>query len=213
MAAALKPILGRLNETVALITGAAGNIGFETSRRFLLEGAKVALVDIHNSSLAEAKQKLLDAVPEKEVAGRILTVQADVTDEADVAKCVQETVEHFGALDVAFFCAGMSYSTMSILDTDVDLWDQVIKVNTQSGMFLSLVCQARHKCEGHIHININNSSLTWLQLSLALNTPEGQCEMLAKAAALSSLRLLLVCAERQDYQLIPVPSTPCAGYV
>lgn len=140
----LQPIPDRLKDKVTLVTGGAGNIGFETAKRFLLEGAKVALVDIHEKSLAEAKQKLLDAVVVSEdnkntvaaaVADRILAVQADVTVEEEVARFIQDTVTHFGGLDVAFFCAGMSYSSTSILDTEVDLWDKVIRVNTRSGTF------------------------------------------------------------------------------
>lgn len=129
-----QPIPDRLKNKITLITGAAGNIGFETARRFLLEGAKVALVDIQPTSLTEAQQKLQEAIPDTGLLDRTLPLQADVTDEQDVAKCIEQTVAHFGGLDVAFFCAGVSYSSTSILDTDVDLWDKVIRVNMRSGM-------------------------------------------------------------------------------
>lgn len=130
-----QPIPGRLKDKIALITGAAGNIGFETARRFLAEGAKVSLIDIQETALTETLSKLQDAFPnDTTLTERVLTIQADVTDQSDVERFVSQTVERFGGLDTAFFCAGISYSSTSILDTDVELWDKVIKVNTQSGM-------------------------------------------------------------------------------
>lgn len=129
-----QPIPDRLKDKIALITGAAGNIGFETARRFLAEGAKVSLVDIQETALTETTQKLQDAFPnDSTLPERVLTIQADVTDQNDVERFVSQTVERFGGLDAAFFCAGVSYSSTSILDTDDGLWDKVIKVNTRSG--------------------------------------------------------------------------------
>lgn len=125
------PIAHRLQSLVALITGAAGNIGFETARRFLLEGARVVLVDLDADRLAKAADTL-----RKEVQGTddvILSVQADVTEDADVQQFVNETIQAFGRLDVAFLCAGISYSSTSILETDVDQYDKVMRVNCRSG--------------------------------------------------------------------------------
>lgn len=129
-----QPIPDRLKDKIALITGAAGNIGFETAHRFLAEGAKVSLIDIQESALTDTIKKLQDAFPDNEtLTERILTIQADVTDQPDVERFVRQTVERFGGLDTAFFCAGISYSSTSILDTDDELWDKVIRVNTRSG--------------------------------------------------------------------------------
>jgi NAD(P)-dependent dehydrogenase (short-subunit alcohol dehydrogenase family) len=70
-------------------------------------------------------------IPEAPVS--ILTIQADVTSEVDVQNFVDETVRHFGRLDVAFLCAGVSYSSTSILETSVDQYDKVMKINCRSG--------------------------------------------------------------------------------
>lgn len=125
------PIAHRLQSLVALITGAAGNIGFETARRFLLEGARVVLVDLDADRLTKAADTL-----RKEVQGTddvILSVQADVTEDADVQRFVNETIQAFGRLNVAFLCAGISYTSTSILETDVDQYDKVMRVNCRSG--------------------------------------------------------------------------------
>lgn len=139
-----QPIPGRLKDKIALITGAAGNIGFETARRFLAEGAKVSLIDIQETALTETLSKLQDAFSnDTTLTERVLTIQADVTDQPDVERFVSQTVERFGGLDTAFFCAGISYSSTSILDTDDELWDRVIKVNTRSGQRTRSECKRR----------------------------------------------------------------------
>lgn len=136
------PIPNRLRDKVAIITGAAGNIGMETARRFLLEGAKVSLVDIDKEKLIEAQKSLSSSIATSSTSpststsspeDSILTVEADVTSEEDVQRYVEQTVEHFGRLDIAFLCAGISYSSTSILETSVDLYDKVMKVNCRSG--------------------------------------------------------------------------------
>jgi NAD(P)-dependent dehydrogenase (short-subunit alcohol dehydrogenase family) len=92
--------------------------------------------------VTEAQQKFRDTIADDGLADRILCITADVTDEADVARRVQETVAHFGGLDVAFSCAGMSYSSTSILETDIYLWDKVLKVNPQPGNSHSLIVRS-----------------------------------------------------------------------
>ncbi|KAI9929620.1 hypothetical protein MW887_001094 [Aspergillus wentii] len=133
-----KPIPNRLLGRVALVTGAAGNIGLETASRFILEGAKVVLVDIIAEKLAQSKKAVIEAARESKSSGEInvehavFTVVADVTSEDDVKRDVDETVARYGRLDVAVLCAGISYSSTSILETDIDQYDKVMRVNTRS---------------------------------------------------------------------------------
>lgn len=135
------PIPNRLKGLVSLITGAAGNIGLESARRYLQEGAKVVLVDISPEGLAQSKEQLVKAIRDLPDGNSldpddlILTVQADVTSEEDVQRYVDESVRKFGKLDVALLCAGISYSSTSILDTSIDQYDKVMQVNCRSGKF------------------------------------------------------------------------------
>lgn len=136
-----EPIPNRLQGLVALITGAAGNIGTECARRYLLEGAKVVLVDINTDKLTQLKEALGMAIREstdgKDLSPDdvIFTVQADATAEEDVQNYVEETTSKFGRLDIALLCAGISYSSTSILETDVDQYDKVMQVNCRSGTY------------------------------------------------------------------------------
>jgi NAD(P)-dependent dehydrogenase (short-subunit alcohol dehydrogenase family) len=108
------PIPNRLKGLVALITGAAGNIGLEAASRLLHEGASVVLVDINAEKLAQSKRKLIDDFKESPMYtdqfmadDAIFTVQADVTVEEDVLKSVTKTVSKFGRLNIAVLCAGI----------------------------------------------------------------------------------------------------------
>lgn len=131
------PIPNRLNGHVCIITGAAGFIGLETTRRLLAEGSKVVMVDIDEGKLESARKSVVSSsMPEahdEDDSSFILAVTADVTAEGDVQSFVDQTVKHFGKLDSAFLCAGLSYPSTPVLDTSVDLYDQVMEVNCRSG--------------------------------------------------------------------------------
>ncbi|KAJ5930490.1 2-5-dichloro-2-5-cyclohexadiene-1-4-diol dehydrogenase [Penicillium verhagenii] len=169
-----EPIPNRLRGIVALITGAAGNIGFETARRYLLEGAKVALVDIDEGRLCQSKNALIEALKgsslDIENADEfILTVQADVTAEEDVQRYVSETTKKFGGLDAALLCAGISYSSTSILDTDVNQYDKVMQVNTRSAFLGVKHCGRAMKDSGNGGSIILVSSIAGLRATPGLS--------------------------------------------
>lgn len=85
-----------MREKVVLMTGGAGGIGQATAQLFLDEGATVVLVDVNESALEKAK----DALTGGEESVHI--IQADVTEEEDVKRYVDETVSKFGKIDVFF---------------------------------------------------------------------------------------------------------------
>jgi NAD(P)-dependent dehydrogenase (short-subunit alcohol dehydrogenase family) len=115
----------RLQDRVAVITGAGSGIGLATARRFAAEGAFVVCADISEQS---AK-----AVAE-EVGGEF--VVADVSDEEQVKALFDGVVERRGRVDIAFNNAGISPpDDDSILVTGVEAWERVIRVNTTSVFF------------------------------------------------------------------------------
>jgi NAD(P)-dependent dehydrogenase (short-subunit alcohol dehydrogenase family) len=112
----------RLQDRVAVVTGAASGIGLASARRLAAEGAKVVVVDL-NAATGEAIAKELDG----------LFVQADVTSEADNERMYAETVKAYGQVDVAFHNAGISPpDDDSILTTGIDAWRRVQEVNLTS---------------------------------------------------------------------------------
>ncbi|UOQ48251.1 SDR family oxidoreductase [Gracilibacillus caseinilyticus] len=120
----------KLSGKIALITGGAGGIGKVTAKRFLKEGAKVILVDLFQEALDDAKDAL-------DAHGEVMTVQADVSKEADVENYVNKTVEKFGTIDIFFNNAGIEGKVAPIVEQDVADLDKVLSVNVR-GIFLGL---------------------------------------------------------------------------
>ena len=113
---------GRLEGKNAVVTGAGSGIGLATARRFAAEGARVVCVDLD----AEAGEKAA-----AEVGG--LFVQADVADEQQVRALFERAVAECGRVHVAFNNAGISPpDDDSILDTGLEAWDRVQRVNLTS---------------------------------------------------------------------------------
>jgi NAD(P)-dependent dehydrogenase (short-subunit alcohol dehydrogenase family) len=115
-------MMGRLDNKVAIITGAASGIGRATAVRFAAEGAKVVVADLADEvGLALAN----------ELGG--LYVHVDVADEESVKAMFAATVEAFGGLDILFNNAGISPNDDdSILTTGVEAWQRVQDVNLKS---------------------------------------------------------------------------------
>ena len=114
--------MGRLDDKVAVITGAASGIGRATARRFATEGASVVVADFDDVNGPEIA---------KEIDG--LFVKVNVADEASVVAMYDQTVEVYGGIDILFNNAGISPADDdSILTTGLDAWQRVQDVNLTS---------------------------------------------------------------------------------
>lgn len=118
---------GRLTGQTALVTGAAAGIGQATARRFVAEGATVVAGDIDRDGL----DRLAD-----ELGDRVLTLTADVTDEASVEALVGLALERTGRLDVAVANAGGGLAG-ELTDLSLDDWRHVIDL-CLTGAFLTV---------------------------------------------------------------------------
>jgi 3alpha(or 20beta)-hydroxysteroid dehydrogenase len=119
--------MGRLDGKVALITGGAGGQGTAESRRFVEEGARVAIGDVADDAGKALADELGDAAA---------FVHLDVTSEDDWAAAIQSVEREFGKLDVLVNNAGIlkfsPLAEMALAD-----YMQVISVN-QVGTFLGM---------------------------------------------------------------------------
>ncbi|HEX5928488.1 MAG TPA: short-chain dehydrogenase/reductase [Solirubrobacterales bacterium] len=110
-----------LNGKVALVTGAARGIGFETARQMHLRGASVAVLDLDATEAREAAER---------IGPRAIGIGADVTDHGAMLAAVAEVVERFGGLDVAVANAGIAPPTTATARTmPEEEWMRVLDVN------------------------------------------------------------------------------------
>lgn len=117
---------------VAVVTGAAGSIGMAVVTRLLDAGARVAMVDLNRDALTDAQAQLGPGV-----ADRVLSIAADVADEAQAASYIARTVETFGRIDMLFSNAGNDGPILPVQDYPVDMFDSIQRVHVR-GTFLAL---------------------------------------------------------------------------
>ncbi|GAA1901145.1 SDR family oxidoreductase [Arthrobacter gandavensis] len=116
----------QLENKTAIVTGGAGGIGRGIVRRFLAEGARVAVVDIDQ----DQGEKLL-----AELDGEVIFIARDISVEANAAAIVAETVERFGGLDILVNNAHASRQA-SILETTKEIWDLSFNTGTMATFYL-----------------------------------------------------------------------------
>jgi NAD(P)-dependent dehydrogenase (short-subunit alcohol dehydrogenase family) len=114
-------------QKVTLVTGAARGIGLATAKRFLVDGWRVALLDIDGENL----QRTFAAIAKPDVT---LALTCDVADATGVARAVAKIAERFGRLDALVNNAGIAIFK-PILDVSYEDWQRVLAVNL-TGPFL-----------------------------------------------------------------------------
>ncbi|HKY13385.1 MAG TPA: glucose 1-dehydrogenase, partial [Microthrixaceae bacterium] len=122
--------MGRLEEKVAIITGAAAGMGRLGALRFAEEGARVVVADL-------AADEVESCVSEVRAGGGdAIGVVVDVRDPAAVEAMVRTAVDRYGRLDVLYNNAGVSPRDDDTPETtSVETWDLTFAVNVK-GVFL-----------------------------------------------------------------------------
>jgi NAD(P)-dependent dehydrogenase (short-subunit alcohol dehydrogenase family) len=120
----------RLEDKVALITGAGSGIGRETTLLFTREGASVVVVDVNDA----AGQETVSMVQAQ--GGQASYVHADISQAADCEKMVRAAEEGYGKLNVLFNNAGISHINDDNAETTEEaVWDLTMNINLK-GVFL-----------------------------------------------------------------------------
>ncbi|HUA38904.1 MAG TPA: SDR family oxidoreductase [Candidatus Sulfopaludibacter sp.] len=140
-----------LKGKVALVTGASRGIGRAVARRLAREGAAVAINYSRSASEATALKNEIESA-----GGRALTVQADMARVTEVVRLFDETLTHFGRLDILINNAGMMFSKPVGAVTEAE-FDQIFALNVK-GVFFACQQAATRLADGGRIINISSST-------------------------------------------------------
>ena len=120
----------RLQDKVALITGAGSGIGRESALRFAVEGAKIVVVDVNSDGGQETVEQV------KSANGQAIFVRADVSSTTDAEMMIRTAEVTFGKLDILFNNAGISHADDDdAVSTEEAIWDLTFAINVK-GVFL-----------------------------------------------------------------------------
>ena len=121
--------MDRLKDKRALVTGGTSGIGLETARRFLAEGARVAITGSNPKTLETVRAELGDV-------GEVRTIHADAGDVVGQRAVADAVRESFGGLDVVFMNAGIA-DFRPLEEWDEAGFDRSVAVNLKGPFFLT----------------------------------------------------------------------------
>ncbi len=121
----------RLDNKVALVTGANSGIGEAAAMHLAASGAAVALLGRDGAELESVGRRIGERL------GQALVVEADVSSVADMQRAFDSVAERFGRLDIVFANAGINGTWAPLEELTPDEWDTTLSVNLK-GAFLTL---------------------------------------------------------------------------
>jgi 3-oxoacyl-[acyl-carrier protein] reductase len=169
----------KLKDRVAVITGGSSGIGAGISRRFLLEGAKLAIIDKRENELNQFAGEL------SKLGGEVRTFVADVSNSQELDNVFASINKTFGQIDILVNNAGI-WNEARFLEISEENWNKIISVNL-TGMFLCSQRSARimkeHKQGVIINIASTNGFIAEPKLA-HYNASKGGVVMLTKSMAI-----------------------------
>jgi NAD(P)-dependent dehydrogenase (short-subunit alcohol dehydrogenase family) len=197
----------RLQDKVAIVTGAASGIGRSTAILFAREGSRLVLNDLD----AQGLEALMPQMPRD----RVRTVAGNVADENTARRLAQESISAFGHIDILVNNAGVHF-VKDITDMTVEEWDRLMDVNLKS-MFLCckhVIPQMLERRKGSIVNLASISSFIGQEMNgastFAYNiTKAGALQLtksLATRYALDGIRVNCVCPGNVETNILKRPT-------
>lgn len=154
----------RLQDKVAIITGAGSGFGSAIARRFAAEGAKVVLADVNVKRLEDELAN---------IGENAISVQADVSRKDDMERLARAAFDKFGRIDIMVNNAGFTHRNMPLTDVDEHNFDLINAVNMKAIYYSTLLVAPimEHQGGGVIintasaMVNRPRKGLTWFAAS------------------------------------------------
>jgi 3-oxoacyl-[acyl-carrier protein] reductase len=170
----------RLNNKVAIVTGAANGIGRGIALRYGAEGGKVVVTDINYSAAETVAQAIIEA------GGVALASGADVSDKGQVDRLFEQTLEKFGTVNILVNNASLTNTERHFLEADENWWNRILAVNLNSAFLCSLRAAQIMAPRGEgVIINLSSGGASRAHRgNAAYDAAKGGVEALTRAMAL-----------------------------
>jgi NAD(P)-dependent dehydrogenase (short-subunit alcohol dehydrogenase family) len=183
----------RFENKVALITGGNSGLGRAIAIRLAMEGAAIGVLGRDLEKALQVRQEI------ESLGGKALAIKCDVTQESDCQRAVDQVISKFHRLDILCTSAGIYGGGKNVVDTHVELWDQVINTDLKGVYLISkFSIPEMRKVNGGSIVHISSiGGLTGFPEGMAFHSAKGGVinltRHMAVAHATENIRVNCIC--------------------
>jgi NAD(P)-dependent dehydrogenase (short-subunit alcohol dehydrogenase family) len=198
----------KLQDRIALVTGAASGIGQAVAVRFARDGAAVMAADMDDNNGLETVEVIRAA------GGRAEFFHLDVSSAEGVKRAVEQTIDRLGGLHILFNGAGiLAYGTA--VETSEETWNRLIAVNLTGTFLCSRACLPHMIAQGNgcvINVASTTGSHDACAHAVAYVSSKGGVTLMTRAMAIDharqGIRVNAICPGPTDTPMLRSAMTP-----